>query len=141
MQRRLLVLSIFGTALLLINSALLAAFPTDSLFEIANVLLHMGLGAAVGVAAVMLARVDRNQIGVALAAASGVLLAAIGNTRDHFIVFLVHVIVSLVAAAVLFARTDTRTAAIWTSVLAALLLVAGFTYRYALPHPRNHIAN
>ncbi len=104
MTRRLTSLCTIALAILLVNSAMLAAFPTATAFNVANLLLHVGLGAAVGIAAVALAKVERRFIYTLLASASGVLLAVIGNTRDHKSVFLVHAAIGLVAVAVLFAR-------------------------------------
>ncbi len=43
-------------AILLVNSALLWAFPMATAFNVANLLLHVGLGAALGVVALLLAR-------------------------------------------------------------------------------------
>ncbi len=134
-------IGLIAIAVLLVNSALLAAFPTDSLFTIANVLLHIVLGAAAGVIALLLVRRDARQIWIAIAAASGVLLAIIGNTRDHKVVFLIHVVISLTAVAVVFARRQNALVAKVAASAAALILVAGVCYRYVVPHPRDHIVN
>ena len=129
------------TAFLLINSALLAAFPTDTLFTIANVLLHMALGGVVGVLALLLARVDKRQIYIALAAASGVLLAFLGNTHDHRLILIIHVVISLLAAAAIFARRQNLLLAKISVVAAVLILIAGASYRRFIPHPEDHIVN
>ena len=141
MTRNLSIICLVTIGVLAVNSALLAAFPSDSLFTIANVLLHLALGAVAGVVALFLSGLDRRQIWIVIAAASGVLLAAIGNTRDHWVVFWIHVVVSLAAIAVLFAgRQNFLTAKIATAS-AVLVLAAGGSYRYLLPHPRDRIAN
>ncbi|MBV9267683.1 MAG: tetratricopeptide repeat protein [Acidobacteriaceae bacterium] len=141
MIRHLPKVCVIAVAALLVNSALLAAFPTDSLFEIGNVLLHIALGALVGILALILSRVDRNQIGIVVAAASGVLLAVVGNTRDHRIIFIVHVIISLVAVAVLFARRERFLLAKITAAAAGVVLIAGIVNRDLVSHPKDHIVN
>src|SRR5438270_3729320 len=116
---------LIGAAILLVNSALLAAFPTESLFEVVNVLLHIGLGAAYGIVALLLSRTDRRQVSIIIAALSGVLLAFMGNTRDHRVVFIAHVVLSLAAVAVIFARRQSFTIAKIASAAAAIVLIAG----------------
>jgi len=140
-NRRLITLSIVSGAVLLVNSALLWAFPTATAFNVANLLLHVALGSVVGVAALMLSRAEPRFISLAIAAASGVLLASIGNTREHKSVLVVHVVLSLVGVAVLFARRQNR---LWTSLsaaAAALVFAAGLYYRFYAAHPEDHIVN
>jgi tetratricopeptide (TPR) repeat protein len=139
--RNLPIICLIAVGVLSVNSALLAAFPTDSLFTIANVLLHLGLGAVAGVVALFLSRLDHRQIWIVIAAASGVLLAAMGNTRDHRAVFWIHVVVSLAAIAVLFARRQNFLTAKIATASAVLVLAAGSSYRYLLPHSQDRIAN
>src|SRR5205823_4199507 len=80
-------------------------------------------------------------ISLAIAAASGLLLAVIGNTRDHKAIFLIHVIVSLAAIAILFARRQNFLVAKLSGAAAALILLAGVCYRLFVPHPEEHITN
>jgi tetratricopeptide (TPR) repeat protein len=141
MKRTLISTGFVIAGILLINSALLAAFPTDSLFEIVNVLLHIALGAAYGVIALWLSRIDRRQMAIVIAALSGVLLAAIGNTRDHRVIFIVHVVLSLAAVAVIFARRQSLVVAKIASAAAAAVLIAGLIIRFYVPHPGDHIRN
>src|SRR5436309_11559107 len=106
-RRSLTILCTIAVAILLINSAVLAAFPTTAtVFGIGNVLLHIVLGAVIGILALMLLRTELRLIYIVIAAGSGVLLACIGNTRDHKAIFLIHVVVSLAAIAILFARRE-----------------------------------
>src|SRR5205823_2985048 len=128
-------------AILLINSALLWAFPTATAFNVANLLLHVGLGAVLGVGALLLSRAEPRLISIVIAAASGVLLVVIGNTRDHWAILIIHVVVSLAAIAVLFSRKQSWLWAKISAAAAALVLIAGFWYRWVIPHPGDHIVN
>lgn len=141
MNRRLLIFSIWSGAILLVNSALLWAFPAATAFNVANLLLHVALGAAAGVAALLLSRAEPRLISVVLAAASGVVLAFIGNTRDHKNVLVIHVVLSLAAVAVLFARRQNRIWSVASLAAAVLTLVGGVYYRSVAAHPEDHIVN
>ncbi|MBV9082212.1 MAG: hypothetical protein JOZ62_06030, partial [Acidobacteriaceae bacterium] len=141
MSRRLSVASTLCAAILLVNSALLAAFPSDSLFTIVNVLLHIVLGALIGVLALVLSRADRRQLSIIAAAASGILLAIVGNTRDHRVVFLVHIVISLAAVGIVFVRRQNWTVAKISAAAAGFVLIAGLAYRVYIPHPRDRIVN
>jgi hypothetical protein len=142
MTRRFTIICVISVAILLINSAVLAAFPTTAtFFGIGNVLLHIVLGAVVGVLALMLLRRQRRFIYIVIAAASGLLLVGIGNTRDHKAILLIHVVVSLAAVAILFARRENFLVAKVSGVTAALVLVAGICYHQLVAHPEDHIVN
>ena len=141
MNRRLTTLCALSVAILLINSALLWAFPAATAFNVGNLLLHVGVGALAGVTALILARTQPGQIWIVIAAASGILLTVIGNTRDHKIVFLIHVVLSLAAVAVIFARRQSFALAKISAAAAALVLAAGVYYRYFAAHPEDHIVN
>ncbi len=141
MNRRLSILCALSTAILLINSALLWAFPTATAFNVANLLLHVGLGATLGIAALMLMRAEPRLSWMVIAAASGVLLAVVGNTRDHKLVLLIHVVVSLAAVAILFSRKQNWLWAKVSGAAAVLVLVGGICYRTVVPHPEDHIVN
>jgi len=128
-------------ALLLINSALLWAFPLATAFNVANLLLHVGLGAAVGIVALLLVRQEPRHGWTLAAAASGAVLAYVGNTRDHHIVLAIHVAVALVGVAVLLARRETFTLGKLAGAAATLVVLAGLADRYWIKHPENSIAN
>ena len=92
MNRRVYTACVFSLAALAVNSALLWAFPTATAFNVANLLLHVGLGAVLGIAALVFARADmRLELDLSGAAITGVVLAIVGNTRDHRVILLVHV--------------------------------------------------
>ena len=126
---------------LLVNSALLWAFPAATAFNVANVLLHVVLGAAAGFIALIFARLERRLIYTLLAALSGILLVALGNTRDHRAILIVHVVLSLVTAATLLARRQYFAVARVAAAASLLALLGGVAYRYWWPHHENEVAN
>ncbi len=141
MLTRIRSLVALSLGILLLNSILLWAFPTATAFNVANLLLHVGLGALVGILAVICAKTDARMGWTILAAVSGVVLAVIGNTRDHKVVWIVHIVLGLAGIAVLFARRQNFRIAWASAVVAGILLLAGVGYRYWYPHPEDHIAN
>ena len=128
-------------AILLVNSALLWAFPTATAFNVANLLLHVLLGVAVAVIALILARVERRLLWTLAAALSGAVLAFVGNTRDHKLVLWIHVALAIVAVAVLFARREHWLFAKISLAAATAVLVGGIANRDWISHPADHIAN
>jgi Flp pilus assembly protein TadD len=141
MSNRLKFWCAVSLAILLVNSALLWAFPTATAFNVANVLLHVGLGAALGIVAILIARREPRLGWTVVAALSGGLLAYLGNTRDHHAVLLIHVFVSLAAAIALFARRENFLLAKFAGAAAALVVLAGVADRYWIKHPENAIVN
>jgi len=88
-----------GFVLLLVNSAYVWAFAFPTLFYVANVLLHLGLGLALA-AAFLVLLVRRPELRRPLAAATacftaalifGVFLAVAGNVTDHRWAYWVHI--------------------------------------------------
>jgi tetratricopeptide (TPR) repeat protein len=140
MTRRLPILCALAGLILIVNSALLWAFPAATAFNVANLLLHVGLGAVMGVIALLLARPQPRLWAIVIAAASGALLVFVGNTHEHRAVLVIHVVVSLAAVAILFARRENFLLAKITAAAAAVALLAGVAYRKA-PHPDDHIVN
>ena len=128
-------------AILLINSALLWAFPMATAFNVANLLLHVGLGAALGIVALLVARKEPRLGWTVVAAISGGVLAYVGNTRDHQAVLLIHIVVSLAAALVFFARRENFLLAKVAAVGAGLVLLGGVADRKWIKHPENVVVN
>jgi tetratricopeptide (TPR) repeat protein len=141
MTNRLKFWCALSLAILLINSALLWAFPTATAFNVVNVLLHVGLGTALGVVALLVARNEPRLGWTIVAAISGGVLAYLGNTRDHQAILLIHVVVSLLAVVVLFARRENFVFSKFAGALAALVLMAGVADRYWIKHPEKTIVN
>jgi tetratricopeptide (TPR) repeat protein len=106
--------TLWGFAVLLLNASYLAAFADPTLFYFANVLLHVGLGLVLLIAAVPLvrrvtsarigARTSWLAVGIALAAAAstGIYLILVGNLTPERPVLVAHVAAGA-AGAVLFA--------------------------------------
>ena len=128
-------------AILLINSAMLWAFPLATTFTVANLLLHVGLGATLGVVALLVARKEPRLGWTVVAAISGGVLAYMGNTHDHHSVLLVHIVVSLLAVVVFFARREHFKLAAISGALAGLVLLAGIADRKWVRHPENMVVN
>jgi tetratricopeptide (TPR) repeat protein len=99
MQLKLKPLLYGGLALLLLNSAYLAAFAQATLFYMGNVLLHIVGGALVVAGLVWVLRRERPLVAALLAAALGlgVYLAVVGNTFDQRWVLAAHIAVAIVA--------------------------------------------
>src|SRR5690349_402500 len=141
MNRRLSILVVLSAAVLLVNSALLAAFPTATAFNVANLLLHVGLGAAAGVAALVLSRVNRNFVWMFVAGVSGAVLTVLGNTHDHRAILWIHIVLALLAVAVLFARRENFAITRIALAATAAVVLGGVVYRYGFSHPDDHIVN
>ena len=141
MQARIRFWISVSLGILCVNSILLWSFPSATAFNVANLLLHCGLGAGVGVLALFCAQSEPRLGWTILAALSGVALAALGNTHDHKLIFLIHVVLALVGVAVLFARREYFQVATFTTAVALITLVAGVGYEYLLPHPELLIMN
>jgi tetratricopeptide (TPR) repeat protein len=97
-------------ALLLLNSAYLAAFATPSLFYFVNVLLHVGLGAVLAVIGAWMLR--RARLGPALmiavpllaaGAATGLYLTVFGATRANARMLQLHIVTASVGGLALVA--------------------------------------
>jgi tetratricopeptide (TPR) repeat protein len=141
MHNRLKFWCAVSLAILLVNSALLWAFPTATAFNTANLLLHVALGAAVAIVALLLTRIETRLVWTLAAAASGTVLAVVGNTRDHKLILWFHVVLALFGVAVFFARRESFHFAKISGAIAAIVLLAGVAYRYWLPHPEDRIVN
>src|SRR6185295_11903150 len=89
----------FFFIVLLVNTAYVAAFATPSIFYMTNVLIHLGLGLALGIGLLFLIRKDRTLLnaiptatglfGVALLL--GLFLAKAGNITENRCAFWAHI--------------------------------------------------
>jgi hypothetical protein len=141
MTNRLKFWCALSLAILLINSALMWAFPTATGFNVANVLLHVGLGAALGIVALFVARKEPRLGWTVIAAISGGVLAYMGNTHDHQSILLIHIVVSLLAAVALFARREHFRLAAVTGTVAGLVLLGGVADRKWIRPTENAVVN
>jgi Flp pilus assembly protein TadD len=125
----------YGLAVLILNSAYLAAFAHASIFYELNVVLHLALGLALTAAALTYARRYPQETGAFVASAAVALyLVFRGNLVEHRWALWVHVILAL-AALVLIARRYRIAYAGVVCVLGALVLSATLT------RPRGAIEN
>ena len=102
--------------LTLLNAFYVAALPSATIFYVANVLLHIVLGAAT--TAILLRRFGRSKLTVPLVASAllGIYLIYAGATLDHRAIVLAHVAFALLGIALLFPK--------WTPALAVSALLA-----------------
>ncbi|MBS1856987.1 MAG: tetratricopeptide repeat protein [Acidobacteria bacterium] len=124
--------------LLLVNSAYLVAFPSPTIFYVANMLLHLALGIVLLAGAVVVVRrYPRESGAILVAGAAGLYLAIAGNTLDHRGVLWLHIVVALVAAALVAARLGKLPA----MALLLVLVAGGVAYRNLAPPANATIVN
>jgi Tfp pilus assembly protein PilF len=129
----------FALALLLVNSAYIAAFPSATIFYVGNVILHLALGLVVMVAAGVAIRRYPREGGVFLAAGLPALYLVIrGNTLDHRWILWLHIVLAVAAVALLVPRTRRAAPAI---VALLALVVAGVAWRNLQKPPNAAIVN
>src|SRR6185369_15826956 len=134
---------------LIVNSAYIAAFADPSIFYMANVLLHLGLGLALMVVAVIYARRHPvESVAFLLAGLPAIFLAVRGNTMDHRWALWSHILLAAVAVIVIGLRLFHHAAprpwrtALGTAVAILVLLpAASALYRRARPDPNHRIQN
>src|SRR5262245_42900447 len=102
-ERRLIVVVAF--ALMLVNSAYLAAYATPSLFYFGNLLLHVGLGAVLTIVGAVMLRRARLSLALtiavpllAAAAATGFYLTAVGALLRNRWLLQIHIATSVLGA-------------------------------------------
>src|SRR5450759_3695180 len=142
---------IAGIALLvlLVNSAYLVAFPQPSIFYMANVLLHLGLG--LGLMALAAMWVRRHPVACGAFLLSGLpalYLAVRGNTMDHRWALWLHILLALIAMAVVDLRLlhsaaprAWRKAFFFAAATLVLVPAGSALYRKARPNPNDRIQN
>jgi tetratricopeptide (TPR) repeat protein len=133
---------------LLVNTAYLASFASPTVFYMANVLLHIGLGAALLIALVWVARAAPAATGLLLfAAVLGLVLCVRGNVQETRWAFWSHI--AFAAAGVLLLlpwvqrqpSADFRRAFHIILVVLALAPASSALYRKAFPNPHDRIRN
>jgi Flp pilus assembly protein TadD len=113
--------------LLLLNAAYVAALPSATIFYVANVLLHVVLGATGAAWMVWTRRASAKAGPLLLAFLLGIYLIAAGATADHRLELWAHVALGVIGLALLKPR--------WTPGVAALALIAA-GLRFGLPQER-----
>jgi tetratricopeptide (TPR) repeat protein len=127
-------------AVLIVNSGYIAAFPSATVFYMANVVLHLALGLALMAAAVVLVRRYPRASGAFLAAGLPALFLVVrGNTLDHRAILWLHIVLGVLAAVVVVAGARPRRGLVYACALALLLPASAALY--AKLHPAAHIVN
>src|SRR3981081_3904550 len=84
-------------AILIVNSAYLAAFPQPTIFYMANVVLHLVLGIGLMIAAlVLLRRFGWPSLILLIAGLPAIYLVVRGNTLDHLMILWLHIALAVV---------------------------------------------
>jgi tetratricopeptide (TPR) repeat protein len=138
----------WGLALLVLNSAYLAAFAQATIFYEANVLLHLGLGLALVVAAIRWVRRYPQECGAfLLSALPAVYLVLRGNTFQHRPALWLHIAVAVACLAIigfrLFRSNMRRYRSAYAIAVCVLVLLPGSTtvYRKVRPDRDDRIEN
>ena len=113
--------------LLIANTAYLAALPAANLFYIANIPLHIALGAAVCALIIWQSRKSAKIIPLLAAALIGLYLIPAGATTEHYKIVWTHIALAVIGLAIIKPR--------WTLALATLTIAAA-ALRFALPKDR-----
>jgi tetratricopeptide (TPR) repeat protein len=127
-------------AILIVNSAYLAAFPQPAIFYMANVVLHLVLGIGLMIAAlVLLRRFGWPGALLLVAGLPAIYLAVRGNTLDHRAILWVHIALG-VAAVIAIGLRSRR--AYWIAASMLILLPAtAAVYKKIHPNPDDLIVN
>ncbi|HEY2017579.1 MAG TPA: multiheme c-type cytochrome, partial [Bryobacteraceae bacterium] len=117
---------------LILNGAYLAAFPRPTVFYMANVLLHLGIGVALLIPAVALARRYPRESGAfLLSGAPALYLAVAGNTLQHHWILMLHIALAILAIVFIGMRLGQS----WRPALAALVIAVAVLYPHPTPKP------
>src|SRR5664279_2752904 len=136
-------------AVLIVNSAYLAAFAQPSIFYMGNVLLHLGLGLALMVLALMWVRRYPWECGAFLLAGLPALYLAVrGNTMDHRWALWSHIVLAVIVVVLVGMRLFRspsprawRMAFVAAGAAAVLLPAGGALYHRARPNTNDRIQN
>jgi Flp pilus assembly protein TadD len=125
-----------------VNSGYLAAFPSATVFYVANAVLHLGLGVALAVAAAALAKRHPRECGAFLVAAvPGLFLAVRGNTLDHRWILWLHILLAAVAVVLILAAVRPPRYLAAACVAAILMVSSVAVYGRLHTDPYAHIVN
>src|SRR5271170_6593345 len=113
----------------ILNAAYTAALPSPTVFYIANVVLHLALGAATVIWLGFTWRRSPKVAPLLLAGILGVYLIFAGATTDHRRALWTHVTLAIVGLAILLPR--------WRAALATFTIIAA-ALRFGMPEARIH---
>ncbi len=135
--------AIWGLAALAVNAGYLAAFAHATIFYVANVFLHIALGAALAVWAVVALRKFPLEAGILFVSAiPAAYLIARGNTWDHRAILIAHIAIAAAALAVFIARSRAdRLLLLAASLIFIFLPASAGIYRRLHPDPADRIEN
>ena len=151
----------FFFIVLLVNTAYVAAFATPSIFYMTNVLIHLGLGLALGIGLIFLLRKDSTLLGGApgalglfgIALLLGLYLVKAGNITENRWAFWSHIGAAGLGLAALIPYIRRRAketgggwlrfknAYQWSLAFLVLLPAGAAIYQKAFPDPANRIRN
>lgn len=126
---------------LIAGGAYVAAFPAPTIFYVFNVLLHLGLGVALCIAAVPLIRRYPTESGALLFSALPALYLVVeGNTLDHRAILWIHILLGAAAAILIVRRAfsvhlDRRWRVVLAVSTALLAVLPGSAALYHKLHP------
>src|SRR3982751_3033718 len=100
----------------IVNAAYIAALPSATVFYVANVLLHLVLGAATVALLVWRYRRSPKSLPLLFAALAGIYLMIAGSTLNHRPILYLHIILAIAGLAILLPR--------WTPALAVAAALA-----------------
>ncbi len=125
----------YALAAIALNSAYLAAFAQASIFYEANVLLHLGLGLALALAAVRFFRLYPRECAILLASALPALyLVFRGNITEHRWALAAHIVLALAAFALIGVRYRVAFAGV-------AVVLAGLAASATITRPNEAIVN
>jgi tetratricopeptide (TPR) repeat protein/multisubunit Na+/H+ antiporter MnhF subunit len=135
--------AIWVLAALAVNAGYLAAFAHATLFYVANVFLHIALGAALAIWALAALRRFPFEAGIiVLSAIPAAYLIARGNTSDHRAILIAHIAIAAAALIVVIARSRADRLLLFAAFLMFILLPASAgIYRRLHPDPADRIEN
>ena len=100
----------------ILNAAYVAALPSPTIFYVANVLLHLALGAATAAVLIWRYRRSPKSLPLLIAALLGIYLIIAGSTHDHRPILYLHIVLAIAGLAVILPR--------WTPGLAVAAALA-----------------
>jgi len=127
-------------AVLILNSGYIAAFPSATVFFMANVVLHLALGVVLMAAALVLIKRYPGACGAFLAAGLPALFLVFrGNTLDHRAILWLHVVLGVLAAALAVIAIRPRRGLLAACAIA--LVLPATAALYSRLRPAVHITN
>jgi len=103
------------------NAAYVAALPSPTIFYVANVIMHIVLGAAAAGWLIWKSRKSGQMLPLLVASLIGFYLAVVGTTRDHYNILWIHIVFGVLGLMLLLPRAR-------AAILAIALIAAGLRF-------------